>query len=826
MNMTRMFVTVGSLASCIVVTAQDNPMQRYPASPAIAEAAYASELAKEIRRAAILELRAPETPAGEDYLLTGFMLDLAAQCAPESIEDLRLRVEAAFNAGDNAALEVAGRKLLKIEPMDTRTQLRLISSKIASIQTIEGRLAALDRLTGTEGAKIDASVRSRLALDAALMAKEFGDTAGYVSRLKLAAQLDGTHKEAALLAYEHFVSVNDDPVGAAELLVNLLYADPLDAAVHALIRDALLSVRAIPEAQRFQNARLNILKRLSFTADERDSAEELLFTWLMKGPTATVADLEGQLRSVRDEESRRQALMDPAMRSQERSPGENRLSLVFEEMRLLGAIASNNRGSVEASLSDMEASAGELVRDIAKQLESGVGAQELISQMVATSLRVQLLRLISGAGDDRVAGDLATFESLQGVNAAQISLVKAWQAFRKDDLATAEQELSKTEPDEFGALLAAEIAAKKGDSSKALALLNDIYRESALTSLGVYCHSRMIALDPQQAKPDAIAKRVATIAMSVPQWIDSMAQDSRLHQVLQVKPRKETLLPTEQAVFDVTLKNVSRIPLALGSASPLNSRLMFGPTLETAVGPLYSAEPEVADIGGRFRLMPGEQISMTVEPERGVTGYLANSWCRFPVRLRWRVIQGYEPGRGQSRVPGPGCADLITETIVKQGLGDASLADEDLARAISAAPESRLQGLLYAARASLSGLTATELSIPNPTAIAGSIAERYPTLTPAGRAMVLCVIPPTAKAGSLSVLDAVVTNESDPSLMTLAMILRVANADHELIRRCESSDRADVRAIARVVKSRLESGRAVYAGTGVTASFVNPDKQP
>jgi hypothetical protein len=826
MSMTRMIVAAFGVASSAMVLAQEEQAARFPSTPAMSEVTYAAELAKELRRAAILELRAPETPAGEDYLLTGFILDVASQCGPESAEDLRLRVEAAFNAGDAAALDAAGRKLLKIDPSDTRTQLRLISSKIASIQTIEGRLAAIDRLTGAEGAKIDASVRSRLALDAALMAKERGDTAGYVARLKLAAQLDGTHKEAALLAYEHFVSVNDDPVGAAELLVNLLYADPLDAAVHALLRDALLSVRAIPEAQRFQNSRLNILKRLNFTADERDTAEELLFTWLVKGSASTVADLERQLRSVRDEESRRLALMDPAMRAQEKKPEDNRLSLVFEEMRLLAAIAANNRGSVDASLTDLAASAGELVSEMSKQIESGSGTQELSTQIVRTSQRAQLLRLIAGAGLDRVAADLATFEALKEVTAPDIAIVKAWQAFRADDLAKAEQELAKTDPDDFGALLAAEIAAKKGDSSKAIALLNDVYKGSALTSLGVYCYSRMIALDPKQEKPDASAKRVATIAMSVPQWIDSMAMDSRLHQVLQVKPRKETILATEQAVFDVTLKNVSRIPLALGSASPLNSRLMFGPTLETAVGPLYTAEPEVTDIGGRFRLMPGEQISVTVEPERGVTGYLANVWSRSPVRLRWRVIQGYEPGRGQSRVPGPGCADLITDTIVKQGLGEALLSDEDLARAIASAPESRLQSLLYAARASLSGLTATELSTPNPSAVAGSIASRYPALTPAGRAMVLCVMPPTAKVESLAVLDAALLEESDPSLMTLGLILRVAKSDHELIRKCEASERADVKAIARVVRARLDAGRTVYADTGVAAPLFNPEQQP
>jgi hypothetical protein len=126
--------------------------QAFPSTPELSASLMAPTVARELRRLALLELRAMDTPAGDDYLCTEFLLSLAAKCRADDVEQLRRRVEAAFNAGDSAKVEALSRQLLTMDPGDTRTQLRLIAAKLTAMQTVEARLAAIDRLLGPDGA--------------------------------------------------------------------------------------------------------------------------------------------------------------------------------------------------------------------------------------------------------------------------------------------------------------------------------------------------------------------------------------------------------------------------------------------------------------------------------------------------------------------------------------------------------------------------------------------------------------------------------------------------------------------------------------------------
>lgn len=822
----------GGVRAQVAAPAASPPAQpaaeRFLPTPDFTTSLLAPSLARELKRFALLEIRALETPAGDDYLATGYLLDLAGACATPTLQELRLRVDAAFNSGDADAVERASRDVIKLDPADTRTQSRLIAARIARLQTAEQRLAASDRLLGPDGAAIDPSVRSRIALDAALLAREAGDQTGYANRLKQAAQLDVTNKDAAVLLYQFFVESSEDKVGAAELLANLLYADPIDPAVHLMLRDAMLDVRAFALARRFSDSRANILKAANHVMEEKDVVENNMVIWLAQGADHVVRELETEIKANRDDLARQRAAADPAQREGMKKPEDFRIKYEFECIRLAASLASGNRAVTEASINDMGMTIGEVLQSLSKPEErAATMTEEQASAIMLSAMKdLQLWRLVAGS-TAKAAADMPAFEAMKHDGESDLNLAKAWLAFRSGNMEEAATLLGKAESSSWGAILAAELAAAKGDKERAVALLLDVYSGQPLRPLGGFALGRVEQIAPGRAEPDAEGRRVAAIAGTIPKWLDGMALDPRLHQVLKAKLSMPSADARQPVTVDVSLTNISQLPLGLGSDRTLNSRLLFTPVLEGREGTVRSAEPEVMELGGRLRLMPGETVTLSCEPDSGVTGYLAGVWCKHPTRLRWRVLQGPEEDSVAGRAffaPGPGCVSIATETLVRRGIAEALLDDTSLAATVGTATEDKWPDVAYAVRASLVGLTELGTGPRDPAGVARAISDRYPTLSPAARALTLCILPPTSKVAELAPFDLVVGAETEPRLQLLALLTRVTDPADPLVEKCIASADAAIKRVAQMHKARLLAGRQIYATRGVSAVVREPAK--
>jgi tetratricopeptide (TPR) repeat protein len=240
-------------------------------------------------RVASVDLRVNPSPGIDDYRLALQVLRQAAALDPKNQDILRLAIDAADQAGDAGAAEGLTRELLKIAPDDEPAQLRLISANISRLQSVTARLAAYDNLLGPRGQSLPVAVRSRLAMDAALLHRERGEIEAFASRLSMAASLDSTNREAASLAYTFFAQRSRDASGRLELLVNLLRADPLDPRTHATLARELLEVGAAEPAVRFYaNARMLSERRLE-TVDTALRQEALIALWRSKGPASSAS---------------------------------------------------------------------------------------------------------------------------------------------------------------------------------------------------------------------------------------------------------------------------------------------------------------------------------------------------------------------------------------------------------------------------------------------------------------------------------------------------------------------------------------------------------
>ena len=113
----------------------------FPSTPELSASLMAPTVARELRRLALLELRAMDTPAGADYQCTEFLLSLADHCRADDVEQLRRRVEACFNAGDTAKVESLSRGVLDATGHSIRTEAHGCSH--AAVDDFEGNTHAV-----------------------------------------------------------------------------------------------------------------------------------------------------------------------------------------------------------------------------------------------------------------------------------------------------------------------------------------------------------------------------------------------------------------------------------------------------------------------------------------------------------------------------------------------------------------------------------------------------------------------------------------------------------------------------------------------------------
>ncbi|HZW06805.1 MAG TPA: hypothetical protein VFF65_06750, partial [Phycisphaerales bacterium] len=317
-------MTVGTMVCAASTGAHQPPSPALPApraqAPVQQNRALSAINAQQLARAALIDGRSIDSaafgPAEARYIAT--LLRDAAALDPTNAAILRFAIEAAERCGDQAAVTSLTRALLALRPDDTSAQLNLIRSRVAQAPSVEEQLTLLDTFTGPRGDAIDPSIRSRLALDAALLRREQGDGAGFVKNLAAATTFDGSNAAAAALALEYYSARAKDEEGRFELLANALLSMPMDGGLHAEIARVLAVAGATEQALRFYENARTIYRRQSgqllHTFEQTDEearlhAAYLIQAWRTDGPQSVVKPLND---AVEGERRRAQVNIDVA----------------------------------------------------------------------------------------------------------------------------------------------------------------------------------------------------------------------------------------------------------------------------------------------------------------------------------------------------------------------------------------------------------------------------------------------------------------------------------------------------------------------------------
>lgn len=796
-----------ALFAGLAIASEPDPPERQPLEMLSAHAA---------ARSGLLDLKIAENPTIDDFRIASEVFATACTLLPGDQTMLRLRMEAAENAGDDQTVRQIARSLVALDPKDTVALLRVISGVIGDLQTVDERLAAYDKFLGESGQGLDDSVRSRLALDAALLYRERGDLDRFAAMLTQAVELDSTNKDAATLALAFYTQRIDDPIGRFEwLLISVLKADPFDQATLAACVRELTAAGAADGAWRFAR----VLRRLADARQiELAPGEERAYDiaeWNAAGAEAVIRRLSAMV------DFERNRVMEVRRQLQEMgqpTEGVPRPESIFlapsrERVRLLCAAAIGDTERAAIMLRELTASTQRAMIELADSSRRPAEIDDAQADGLRAALQAELvwIRLFAGLELTEAAQGLDELVAGGKTDAAVLRRLGAWRLLRSSDAESARRALEASIEDPLCELGLALLAEKTQDKSEAVRRYFSVARAIPTELAGSYARTRLKSLAGRLPGLTETAQTLEKMAAEVPGWLEEMVESPRRVIALDVEPLRSGVSPIERTPLRLTLKNISQVPLALGSDKPINSRFLFIPVIE--VGParmLGSEYIHIVALDRRLRLLKDESVDAIVWPDLGSMSNDLEWVGSSQARIRWRVLQGFEVSSQRMFEPGPGSISAETEPLIRPAVARASAVNDALRRAIEVAGPRELSDTLQALKLQLanpnSGLEYADLD-----RLIELLARRFASMDRATKILVMCLLPPSKKVQPCLRIDQLAGQDTDEEVLAVLLATRVFKADDPVLTAPAVVNSTRLAALAALVKKRIEQDRPALA---------------
>ncbi len=800
-------------------------------APRPEDSVIAQRTAKGIANIALLDLQTTGTPDVPAFRMAARLLEAAHTISPRDEQILRLLIDALSEAGEGEKVLEYTRRLVELSPRDTVSLLRLISGGVSSLQDADARLAAYERLLGPKYEKtIDESIRSRLALDAALLLREQGDTDGFVAKLTLATTLDSTNKDAASLAATYFSMQSDDAVGRLTLLINLLKADPFDPETHLAIGRELSANGAFEQAKRFFLNYQLLSTRLSLRPTASEVAEFQTIAWMLDGPERLISQTRLQVEQERTRlaAERRAKLTEDPTATDLPDPDEYRLAMEVERVRAIAAAALGDEAQIDYVAQELE---GTISRRAASLLDAAkrpadMTEEEATAEVKSIAAELMWMRLWIGRNLEGAVTTLESIEKDTGLNPESLARFQGWVRLRRGQLDGAAEVLSPLETsDPLAAIGMALIAEKKGEQSSAVERYTKVYHMYPGTLAGAYSKSRAEVLIGSAPVPPAGSKPVADLAGAVPGWLEGIIADSRRVFSLRASAVYPRIGPLDYAVVRLTILNLSPIPLGIGPDRPIQSSMLLAPRLTVAYRPIgVGNASNIARVDRRLRLLPQESVEVDVWADAGVLSFILDQTSIASAELRWNVLQGFSIDADGMYSAGP--MNVSSETGVltravsnKSGMDVASITNFITTGTADDVIESMLV-LRYLAQATRD--PNDEATKKADAKLAEAFANRFPTLSQIGKLGLIAKMPTPLLVPWLEPLVRAIRADEDPVVRLFAMVATTHEANDAFLATCAASGDARLAEVANVLKVRLENGDDTYSRLGAPEKPAEP----
>jgi tetratricopeptide (TPR) repeat protein len=804
-----------------------------------------------LARAAVLDLGLRKIPSPADYQLVTSYLSLASDLDPTNADLARSVVEAAWSAGDLESMINATRRVIKIDPGDTVAQLRLVSSVINQQQTIEGRLKLYDRFLSDAGKSLDSAVRSRLALDAALLEREHGNAQGFIERLHLATKFDASNKAAASLAAQFYSEATSDPVTMLEYQLKLLMADPLDPNVQVTIARIFAREGAYESARRFLGNAVNLYRLESGRAPSMVEEIRIALNWQIDGPQRVLDDLNPMLEDRRAEAQARidnyielQLPIDDLLK-----PEEILYELGIDKIRLLAAFSLNDMEMTQKVLDDIDLTVNNEINAIGSILDQrGVNQNLLLTRVVAILADFQVMRAVVGLETEDIRGDIENIVSKVPAIKSYFDSIEPLALYADGEYERAiEMSMEFPQTPVLG-LIRALANEKIGNIEEASDILAALTSSYALESWGAFSRSKMIQLGIGDRSFTTAGRQMAQIEGTVPRWLDKMISRPSSFIYLDVIAPSDDIGPLENPTIKIRLKNLAPIPLAVGPSQPMDSRILIVPKIDNdSLGFQGVASSKVVSLNQRLRLRPLEEMVVEVPVDSPRTQWLIKMQSNASIRQRWRILQGFRPRTSDevlSRADVPADASIFgiinsplgltaqTDLVQRLILDESKSSVEMLIESLGSADEdTRRRAVIACAGRLMLPATNAELSSQEQSDLIDGLMELYTRSSNDERARLILLLPhrhqiPEMMAFddhvmSLILSDALIDSQVDPIVLASALLTRADASDSPIFEVFDQVSDQRLVTIAEIIRDRLETSTPTLGtiGPGVESMF-------
>jgi hypothetical protein len=736
-------------------------------------------------RTSIVRFRHTPNPTANDHRLLALVLEFAAREWGDDLYLWRRSAEAWRGVLDTRRELAALRQVLRLDPHDTVTQLRLLTASIEKLDTVEARIARYDRMLGPAGARLDESIRSRLAFDAAMLQRELGDESTFLRRLTLSTQLDSTNIDAATMAASVGLSKTTDPLSRIELLANVVLADPVRYVSYLALADEFLSHGAYKAALRFYKVAAMLAQREQTRLEERSMLHSKVAQWGVLGP-------EHVLQTLQDDEAKALYAIEQQQKAAEKGDLDPSEVMVFESveaaeiLQFFLGLTLDDDDAVTKSLARLATMTQDRIDAYRDLQNSGEATEQEISLGIFTARSDFIWRaLLANKQLDDASVMLDSLKNVEidlpAIRNTTIRL-QSLMLFRQDQPDQARTMLSSIASEDalanVGLALLYESLDQPANAAQAMAR---VVQQRPGEPISLWANSRIEALLGQPVNKSPIAASLESYAQALPETIDAYALNPSRWLDLRVEPVETILKPTDRMELRFTLSNRSTVALGVGEQRAVSTRYLCAPRLSLSGQLAHQlALPEVVQLATRLRLKPGESIQETVWVGSGELGEAVMRLLQFPAAIRWRVMQGFEETQGDRFTNGPHSVAASAELIIRP-VGDH--ATSTIASLVGTLEEGNVEDTSSAIM--ISGflfLHAEGQTDPNElfrlrTALANALTtqlDRFPSII---QALLLLQMPTANDYPELRQFDDVSRSTLDPFTQLAILLTRVTQSD-------------------------------------------------
>ncbi len=757
------------------------------------------------------------------------LLREAAKLDPENAENWRFLMKVAALAERDDLYQEALRQIARVDPYDDVARLRLLNTNLESCNSVEDLVKRYHKVLAPENRDlIGSALASRLALDLALLQRRHGDMEAFADALADAAATDPSNRSAAGMAAGFFRMHVEDPYAEAELLTNLIIADPTEVTSQVALAKLLLENGAYAAAEKLYD----LAARNHGVVDRMPPpgllADQALAQWAVGNRKAALETIHIRQNEI-DNRLRASAFGE--------NPELDRLELAKLHAPVEPTLATV-RAAIFAQIGEKETFAAiASSMDVYQQLlEWGREEGQAADSAEIARIRVRMAWIAAWLGNDvqQIQGLLDQAAEYKPLTDLASTRFEGWIAIHRGELDRAVELLTPIAqadpPSGLGLARAQLLLGRKKDAARAYL---DVARSQPGSLLGIWASNNLAEIVGARTPLTEHAREMDRLIASIPGAFFRYPESPTLAVEMTLRPPELTIAPYDPVIINIEIVNNSAFPLALDRDGPIRPQIVL--LFSTPLKSLRMAEELseiIIDLDRRLCLQPKERLVVPVDLRRYALGDVMKTIVLRGTMVQVRGILNFVVTGKGTIVPSLLGSEDKTSTIRIEGR---DINNDWLEAAIDAIADPTDPEDL-ATIAMLCPVVAQPLAVPNQAQlerlppevrkavddqfdlqarVRDALIEAFPKLDSAGKAWVLGMMPaefnirPSDRR--LTPIREMALNSNEPLQHLSYLLFQISSPDDPILQIASRSEHASVRNLAdgymRMMQKRRDAAR-------------------